>query len=216
MKRQQFVLVSLVFLSTGAALVEGVYLGSTLSEVQALRARLEKVPAQEPARPLPGEAAANARIPRFNPVAPAAPPDPEQLRIAVAAEVRAQREREEQAQEQHREEMYEQGRQAVARAIDLSSQELARLEELSARLREAELQGSQRPTLEEDRAKEQRHVDIEREVRRLLGEDRYAKFLATRRDHPELARSLAVLQSPPLAVVTTAPTNPTDPVPATR
>jgi hypothetical protein len=120
----------------------------------------------------------------------------ERMRRLIADGLQVLQQEQRTAEQQRWQEVNENGRRSAARELGLSEQELRRLEDLGQPLREAQekqTRGEWAP-LEAQKQIARISEDTEHEIRQLLGDDRYQRLEAVRRDHPEYGRYLFALQ----------------------
>lgn len=127
----------------------------------------------------------------------------ESVRGLVSDEMKRRTEEDRAAAEAHLEEFTANVRQSVGRELDINEVELARLEDLGNALRDAESALDRRDPAGRGAAQSAQQeqaklwVQFESDVQRLVGDGRFARFAALRREHPEFARVLYVLRPPP-------------------
>jgi hypothetical protein len=180
---------------------------SLSARVRHLSSKLDERPVTTDAQPyaLAATLARNS-LPDPNRLAP--PPAEEQVRRLVTSELDRQQDEQRVATETSLELAVEQMRDSLARELGLSDDEVAGLGDLGDRLQAAEgalLAQKDGGQVTEAQLREQHlrlWTEANNDARRLLGEGKFAKFDALRRDRPELARSLYVLRPSPVVPAT--------------
>jgi hypothetical protein len=134
----------------------------------------------------------------------AVPPTEEKLKGIVADQIKKRQEQERSDAELALQGFADEVRLSATRELRASDLEVEHLVELGNRLHEGEaaLQENARGLTEQEsnEARVRLWDRTDGEVRAVLGVDRYARWEALRRDHPEYARSLYALRSSPAGV----------------
>jgi uncharacterized coiled-coil protein SlyX len=188
---------------------QGLYLWRLRDDVHRLSRRVESLSsqlAQGPAAAPPPQidvATLRAAVLSSRGTEPAAPEVDQKVRAVVADELKRQRDEDLRQGEARADEAARNTLQAVAQELEAGDLEMARLEELGNALQDAESALSDRSaagTLSAQKLSEEHHrawTKMDSDIRSLLGSDRYARFEALRREHPEFARSLHALRGTP-------------------